>query len=177
MRHLVHDEKGFALLTTLMLMVLGFGIVATLLYMITQSTKTTRLGQQYATALDAAKGGADMIINMMENDSCNTDYCPDPGLADATVESGGDCLGAKLDPDENATSWSQFCPGQPTSSDPTIDPDLTLRLADHQVYVKVVHKMPINGGVLYRINMRARRSNSEEHAEISFLYRLPSSPP
>lgn len=170
MRPLIQDNKGFALLTTLMLMVLGFGIVVTLLYMITQSTKTTRLGQKYAVALDAAKGGADIIIHMMENEL----FSP-PTLAGA-VGINADCLEEKLTQStlgDNATSNWPSCDDQATTSDPKTAPDLTLTLANHLIYVKVIHTTKTNTNFLYLVNVRAEIPGSQEHAEISFLYQVP----
>ena len=170
MRRIVHNEKGVALLTTLMLMVLGFGVVTTLLYMVTQGTKTTRLEQEYATALDAAKGGTDIIINMMENELFSA-----PALASA-VGANVDCLTEKLTnptTDDNSSANWPSCTGQPTSSDPEAVPDLTLTLANHQVFVKVIHTTETLTNFLYLINVRAKRPGSGEHVEISFLYQLP----
>lgn len=170
MRHLIHDKRGFALLTTLMLMVLGFGIVATLLYMITQSTKTTRLGQKYATALDAAKGGADMIINMMENEL----FTP-PNLASA-VGVNADCLEEKLTQatlgDNGTANWVS-CTDQATTPDSKTAPDFTLTLADYQVYVKIIYRTDTSTNSLYVVNVRAEIPGSQEYAEISFLYQVP----
>jgi hypothetical protein len=170
MRRIVHNEEGVALLTTLMLTVLGFGVVTTLLYMVTQGTKTTRLEQEYATALDAAKGGADIIINMMENELFSS-----PALA-STVSSNAPCLEEKLTnpttDSEPSLNWPS-CTAQATGSDPMTDPDLTLTLANHQVFVKIIHTTKTNINFLYLINVRAEIPGSQEHVEISFLYQLP----
>ena len=169
MGRIVHNEKGVALLTTLMLMVLGFGVVTTLLYLVTQGTRTTRLEQGYATALDAAKGGADIIINMMENELFSA-----PALA-STVSSNASCLEEKLTnptSDDNSSANWPSCTGQPTSSDPQTDPDLTLTLANRQVFVKIIHTTKTNINFLYLINVRAQIPGSQEHVEISFLFQL-----
>ena len=44
-----------------MLLVLGFAVVVTLLKLVTSETKLSRLEQNYSTALDAAKGAADVF--------------------------------------------------------------------------------------------------------------------
>jgi hypothetical protein len=169
MRRAVQNEKGVALLTTLMLMVLGFGVVTTLLYMVTQGTKITRLEQEYATALDAAKGGADMIINMMQNELWGP-----PDLAGA-VGANAACLEQKLTQQtshsEPLLNWPS-CTAQATSSDTRISPDLTLTLANRQVFVKIIHTTKTNTNFLYLVNVRAEIPGSQEHVEISFLYQL-----
>lgn len=166
-----HKEEGFALLTTLMLMVLGFGIVSTLLYMITQSTKTTRLGQAYTTALDAAKGGADLIINMMENEL----FTP-PSFAGAKLEVSPDCLEEKLTQatlGDNGTANWRSCSDNSTNWDPVTHPDLTVTLANHQVFVKIIHTTKTNTNFFYLVNVRAQLPDRPEHVEISFLYQVP----
>ena len=60
----IQNQKGIALIATLMLLVLGFAVVAILFRLSTQETKLARLEQGYTTALDAAKAGADLFIYM-----------------------------------------------------------------------------------------------------------------
>jgi hypothetical protein len=171
MKRTVQSEKGIALLTTLMLTVLGFGIVATLLYMVTYATKTTGLEQGYATALNAAKGGADFVINMMQNEV----YGP-PGLAGA-VGPNSLCLEQKLTmatTDSNPSLNWPSCTSRATSSDPKNDPDLTLTLVNHQVYVKIIYTRVTNTNFFYTVNVRgeAPTPSGEPHAEINFVYQL-----
>jgi len=184
MRYLIHDNKGFALLTTLMLMVLGFGIVATLLYMITQSTKTTRLGQKYAVALDAAKGGADMIIHMMENELFSpptllnaivgkAECLKDNKMVQPTMDGNGRINWSESDCTPNAITGSTCTIDQVLSSDPKICPDLSLMLASHQVYVKIVHRTDTTTNSLYMVIVRSEVPDRREHVEISFLYQVP----
>ena len=63
----IRNQKGIALVATLMLLVLGFAVVATLFRLSTQETKLARLEQGYTTALDAAKAGTDLFIYMVQN--------------------------------------------------------------------------------------------------------------
>jgi hypothetical protein len=161
----IDNEKGIALLTTLMLMVLGFGVVATLLYMVTYGTKTTSIEQKYATALDAAKGGADLIINLIQADSCAILF------DNMAIPSGCDCL-TKDKYSKTPENWGYCVGGNPTSSDPRDWPDLTLRLANCQVYVKIIDTRDSGASFLYTVNARADSPTGEPHAEISFVYSL-----
>ena len=63
----IRNQKGIALVVTLMLLVLGFAIVAILFRLATQETKLAGLEQGYTTALDAAKAGTDLFIDMIAN--------------------------------------------------------------------------------------------------------------
>lgn len=185
MKNLIPNEKGIALITTLMLMVFGSGVIATLLYTVLFGTKTTGLGQQYTIALDAAKGGADLIINMMQNEV----YGP-PSLAGAVAASSTACMEQKLtqatyDSDPSA-SWPSCCGYAASSTDcnndmrnsnPTVRPDLTLTLANYQVFVKVINTRITGSNFLYTVNVRAQDPNGQSRADISFLYALSVSPP
>jgi hypothetical protein len=182
MKCIVYNEKGIALLTTLMLMVLGFGVVATLLYMVTYGTKTSSVEQKYATALDAAKGGADFLINMMQNEL----FGP-PGLGGVVVSSSSSlCMEQKLTQattESNPSSgWPPCCSGNSTqcvNSDPRILPDLTLAVGGCQVFVKIINTKITNNAYLYTVSVRADSptDSREPHAEISFLYSLAKPPP
>jgi hypothetical protein len=181
MKRTIHNEKGIALLTTLMLMVLGFGVVATLLYMVTYGTKTTSVEQKYATALDAAKGGADFIINMMQNEL----YGP-PGLGTVVASSSSSlCIEQKMTQattDSNPLSaWPPCCSGNSTqcnsdivNPDPRILPDLTLAVGGCRVYVKIINTKITTNNFLYTVTVRADSPTAslEPHAEIFFLYSL-----
>jgi hypothetical protein len=190
MKHTIHNQKGIALLTTLMLMVLGFGVVATLLYMVTYGTKTTSIEQKYATALDAAKGGADFLINMMQNEL----YGP-PGLGTVVVSASNSlCMEQKMTQAISETnpsaSWGPCCPDNstqtqcnsdlvnPASWDPLtsrpILPDLTLNVGGCRVFVKIINTKTTTNAFLYTVSVRANSptQDGEPHAEILFLYSL-----
>lgn len=188
MRRIFRNEKGIALLTTLMLMVLGFAVVVTLLQLVTASSKLSRLEQRYATALDASKGGSDLMICMIQN-ALNA---PPSGLNAA--ENAGDtsaektrksnCMKEKLN--NPTASWAitgTTCVSLANATDPNpkVQPDLTLTLGDFKVYAKIIDTVqiapgspPCNfGGCLYHtINVRSEMPNSNERADITFLYRV-----
>ncbi|MDD2854091.1 MAG: hypothetical protein PHU01_01025 [Desulfuromonadaceae bacterium] len=58
---LVKNENGVALITALLFMMLSLGIVMTLLYMVTQSTKITSANRSYKTALEASYGATELL--------------------------------------------------------------------------------------------------------------------
>ncbi len=67
MKNSIQNQKGIALITILVLLVLGFAIVAILLKLAAKETKLARIEQGYSTALDAAKGATDLFIFMVNN--------------------------------------------------------------------------------------------------------------
>lgn len=122
------NDKGFALVTSLMLTLISLTIVLTLLYIITQSTQSTGLNKKYRTALEASYGGAeiftkDIIPYVMKN------YSSPTLVSDLTSNSSGignfgtiglvvsdqSCLQKKL---KNATqNWPAACSKSPNPKD------------------------------------------------------------
>ncbi|NLJ29501.1 MAG: hypothetical protein GX433_16040 [Deltaproteobacteria bacterium] len=159
------NERGIALITTLLLMVLGFTVVVTLIVMVTQGTQITGIEQRYTTALDASKGGADFIINMIRND-----LTLPPVIANAAGPSGSACLRQKLTSTTSAANWSS-CAANASTADPTDEPDITFILNNYLVSVKIIDTKESSTDYYYTIGIRSQVPNSTEHAEISILYR------
>ena len=173
MKRPIDNDRGIALLTTLMLMVLGFGLVATLLYMVTYGTKTTGLEQEYATALDAAKGGADLIINMAQREL----FSP-PNLGGATGSSAA-CLEEKMTMEtfgDNATGNWRSCSAQATTADPKASPDLTLTLANHRIYAKIIDTRITSSTTstnhIFTVMVRSEALSNQGRADIVCLYQV-----
>jgi Tfp pilus assembly protein PilX len=185
----IRNQKGIALISTLLLVVLGFGVVAIMFRLSTQSSKLAGLEQGYAASLDAAKSGADLFIYMVQNGTYNP-----PNASFGT--SSGKCLGVKM---FNTTSswqasanWTGCASAVSTtypsaiSSDPQDHPDLTLNLTNgsiqYTVNVKVIDNYAssatlttpcYNGCYYYTVISRAQPVGSKESAEIYFVYRYP----
>jgi Tfp pilus assembly protein PilX len=194
----IRNQKGIALVVTLMLLVLGFAVVATLLRLSTQETKLARLEQGYTTALDAAKAGTDLFIYQVEYSMGGTSNVGNPPTGFGTSFLNGACLTIKMSqPTSSWTStsgWSGGCPtlAQATSPFPTGSTntagyyyDTTLPLGSYTVYVKVIDNYPSNatnitgspcqyGCNYYTVLARAQAQGSSEHADIQFVYRFGS---
>lgn len=170
----LRNERGIALITALLMMVLGFAVVVTLLLLVTQGTKISGIEQRYAVALDATKGGGDLIIYMIRNGLTSP-----PSLANATGPSTSSCLNQKLSKPTSAANWaacswststSNPAMKQAISEDPSEAPDLTLNMNGYQVFVKITDTKETSTDFLYNINIRSQLPNSPEHSEISLLY-------
>jgi len=178
---ILKNERGIALLTTFMLMVLGLGIVATLLYSTTQGTKIAALEQDYARALDAAKGGADLLIAMIHDPWLQAPF--------GAVRPNPACWGNKLYYTTHESNvlgnWPDcISAADAVNPDPTVQPDLTLTLANCQVYGKIIctREVLVSGctpsgeddclDYLYVVKVRGQAPNSTTSAEISFLYQI-----
>ncbi|MBE0425172.1 MAG: hypothetical protein IBX72_00805 [Nitrospirae bacterium] len=59
------NEKGIALAMVLVLSFIALAIMAGLIYMITSGTQISGLQKRYATSLEAGKGGADIIYQVI----------------------------------------------------------------------------------------------------------------
>ncbi len=76
------NEKGIALLATLMLGVIAVAIVGGFLYVLTRETTVSKQERFYTSALEAAKGVAFVIIEEIQNQSlkCGSVSCTDPSV-------------------------------------------------------------------------------------------------
>jgi len=140
--NLLRDEKGIALVTSLMLTMITLVITMVMLYMVTQSIKTSGAEKAYKTALDAGLGGVDIVtkdalpyllsatgsydatkgyyIGKLGTDmNLNSllSHADDGHLNDA-------CLNAKL---TSAPPWAA-CGPDSTNLDATIAPDISFIL-------------------------------------------------
>jgi Tfp pilus assembly protein PilX len=194
----IRNQKGIALVVTLMLLVLGFAVVATLLRLATQETKLSGLEQGYTTALDAAKAGTDLFIEQVEISQGGLTNVPNPPAGFGTNYLNGTCLTIKMaQPTSSWTGtsgWGGGCPNlaQATSPFPTDSTntagyyyDTTLPLGSYTVYVKVIDNYPSAANGIsnspcqygcnyYTVVTRAQAQGSNEHADIQFVYRFGS---
>jgi hypothetical protein len=196
----IRNQKGIALVVTLMLLVLGFAVVATLFRLSTQETKLARLEQGYTTELDAAKAGTDLFIQMVEfSQGGSTQVGNGPQNLGSASYLNGTCLTVKM---SNPTSlWTAAggwagCPTQaqatspfPTDSTNTANyySDTTLSLGNYTVYAKLIDTFQTTspggncpngtycpctkGCYYYTVLTRAQTLGSNEHADIQFIYR------
>ncbi|MGC8493602.1 MAG: hypothetical protein ACP5SH_17920 [Syntrophobacteraceae bacterium] len=198
MKTVLGNQKGLALITTIMLLVLAFAVIAILLRLTTRQTQMAGLEQGYTTALDAAKAGTDMFITYAQN--CATSYSntsqPCGGLPAAFGTSTvNECLTVKLNnatfskPGAQTLNWTQLplwstygCSGtltQVTDSNPVDHPDMTLTLNNYTINVKVIDTYIVgntnpacpNGCYYYTAVARSQVNGSPEHVDVQFIYR------
>jgi len=143
-----NNEKGLALLTTLILGFIALGFIAALLYMLTSETRTSGTTARYTTALEAAKGGADMIIIKILNDdiTCGGNTCPDPATMCQT-----DLSNCKI--------------------------DLQIpNLGSYQLDAYLIGRQSItyagSNYIVYAVRIIAKNPEKKEKAEIEFVYRV-----
>lgn len=69
---MLRNEKGVALVTVMMLSLVSLIIIATLLYMVTSWTQISGKTKHYSTALEAAKGGLNVVKNFIDTQFTQT---------------------------------------------------------------------------------------------------------
>ncbi len=188
----IKNQKGITLIATLMILVLGFAVVAIMFRLSTRETKLAGLEQGYTTALDAAKAGTDLFVYMIENQVHNPPAGAGATTPFGTSTSAGRCLQIKMA--NSTSSWyttagwntAPACPSQAsglaTSPDPTVGTDITLTLSNYTVYLKVIDNYAsglaaspppcATGCFYYTVLARAQAPGSSEHADIQFVYRF-----
>lgn len=143
------NNKGIALITSLMFTVLALVISMALLYMVTSGTKTSGAFKRYRTAIDATYGGTELITKEMISKALafsNVSSASNPfttylqtelgTLASPTVDS---CFHERLTTPRRL--WSSAC--TVTTSNPKNSPDLSFQLnatssTPYVVYSKIV---------------------------------------
>jgi len=193
MKNPIRNRKGIALISTLMLLVLGLMVVAILMRLVTQETKLARLEQGYSTALDAAKGGADAFIFIAQN-GLALGIPPTPPFA-GTFNNAA-CLRIKMtNPTASWTipAWTTAaCPSATSttypsaiSSDLATHPDMadiSFIFGTYTVYLKIIDNSPTqgndappcpNGCNYYTVLSSAQNAATGQHADVQFVYRLP----
>jgi Tfp pilus assembly protein PilX len=154
------NEKGVALVTSLMLTLISLGMVMALLQLVLMQTKISGAHKRYKNSLEAAHGGVQLIakeiIPMLFSDT------PDPKTTltseFAAIEldtSSNECLKQKLtSPTGNWTA----CGAGSTSMDPKTGWDMTFKLpgvsgSGYQVYAKIVDSKPGNSDMSGVLNL------------------------
>ena len=174
-----NDQKGIALVSTLLLMALCMVIVVTLMYMVTAGTKVVGIEQHYTTALEAGKGGAALIENMINNNSATVPTFAGSGVT-FTASSSTACITQKLGTPLTGTVtnvsgvWGSCNATGAVTSDPTSNPDVTMVANNYTVFIKItdVRQDATSGKNIYTIVIRATEpdSTNNEHVDISLAY-------
>lgn len=186
----LNNEKGIALVTSLMLTLLTLTISMVMLYMVVQNTRLSGAQKRYKNSLDAAVGGADILtkdalpyllgfavdptgttlINRL-NASMNLAAAMGPGITDA-------CLQEKL----TSKVWPS-CAVSSSSIDPKTSPDITFTLQSQvpgfvapsgfKVYTKIVSTTPGSTDMSGR-NLDGQATTGSPPADVGapYLYRI-----
>jgi len=194
------NEKGIALVTALLLTLIGLAIILAAVYFVIQGTKMSGFQKKYATALEASHGGVEIVTNEIIPKTIGGTALSSLGNYSNMLyanPANDSCFTAKLTTATNL--WNPSC-SSTLNAYPNPDITLTLNGVPPQpnltVYVKIVDTVPGNtdtsgisllgGGVvdaqsgiitpqhfpyMYRVEVQGQRqTNPDEKANLSVVY-------
>ena len=189
------NDKGIALVTSLMLTLLTLTITMVMLYMVLQSTQMSGAQKRYKNALDAATGGVEIVT--MDALPYLLGFAMDPTVTDlignlntsmnnlAAVRGVGvtndDCLKTKLT--TITKDWGTVCGTTRSSIDPKVTPDFTFTLQSKvpgfiaptgfRVYTKIVSTTPGSTDMSGR-NLEGQSTTGAPPGDVGapYLYRV-----
>lgn len=159
---ILHNNKGVALVTSLMLTLISLALILTLLYIVTQNTVLSGSHRRYKTALEASYGGVEVftkeIIPQIFKDysSVNAFHIAKTGLTNnlsdisLNVTATDNCMMQKLI--NPSSRWTNCSEDQKSSSLASVKsaPDIIFNLqgvrdsAGYKVFTKIVDTVPGN---------------------------------
>ena len=188
----LNNEKGIALVTSLMLTLLTLTISMVMLYMVLQSTQMSGAHKCYKNSLDAAVGGVDIVT--MEALPYLLSFAVNPNgtslidrlnasmilsAARAPGVSDDSCLNEKL----TKKIWGVACGVDNSNIDPKVKPDFTFVLQSQvpgftapsgfKVYTKIVSTTPGSTDMSGR-NLEGQSTTGAPPGDIGapYLYRI-----
>jgi hypothetical protein len=188
MKSPMRNQKGFALITTLVMLVLALGVVAILMQLTTRATKLSGLQQTYAAALGAAKAGASVFMDTAINSGTTPTFVTNVNAACLNTKMSTNALGAG---GWNVTGNTYSCTGPfPQTADATVNPDITWAYNTAQgtytVNIKVTNTFVMtlpnpndpacstgHGCTYYTVVSTAICPSG--NATVQFIYRMPNS--
>jgi len=189
----IRDEKGIALVTSLMLTLITLSITMVMLYLVIQNTQLSGAQKRYKNSLDAATGGLDIVTMealpaligfAAEATTMSTDYFKDNlssriALTGLNIGVSNTCLQTKL----LTRDWGVNCTAESSTIDPKQSPDLTFDLQSnipgsgsttgYRVYTKIVATTPGTSDMSGR-DLRTRATGDTPADDIGspYLYRI-----
>ncbi|NTV49690.1 MAG: hypothetical protein HGB32_02585 [Geobacteraceae bacterium] len=182
----LNNDKGIALVTSLMLTLLTLTISMVMLYMVLQSTQMSGAHKRYKNSLDAAVGGVDIVtmdvlpylISFAADPTASTlisrlnasmNLSASTGVSDA-------CLQAKL----TSKTWGAACGTASSNINPKDAPDMTFTLASqfvgsvgYRVYTKIISTTPGSTDISGR-NLEGQSTTGAPPGDVGapYLYRI-----
>lgn len=129
---ILSENKGIALVTSLMLTLISLTIVMALLYMITRGTQLSAQQKKYKSSLEATYGGTEiltkdvipLVLRNYSSPTLNSDVTTAFSNVNMQVTATQSCLQSKLT--KPTASWPSGCSGV---AEPKKAPDMTFTLS------------------------------------------------
>ena len=180
----IRNQKGIALVTTLMLTLISLAVILALLYMVTRGTQASGMNKKYRTALEASYGGAEVVAKaiipfVLQN------YSTPSLLSNLEGVNGFGAIGLKVE-DESClqrkimyptASWAADCDAV---ASPSKLPDMTMQLPAQEgshfmIYAKIMDTQEGNsdmGGIALEGAGVSEGSNVIVPQHQPFLYKI-----
>lgn len=154
MKLFIQQEKGVALVTSLIMTLISLTIVMSVMYMITQSIVQTGTIKRYKTALEASYGGTDLIMKefvpkIMDNITNAKTYLEGTYTAlSLSVPTTDTCLNDKLT--KETSQWDASCSAVTSANK---NPDFTFMLPSatggqpYAIYSKIIDTVMGNSDI------------------------------
>ena len=154
-----NKEKGAALLTVVILGLVALAVIAALMSFLMYGKKTSIMERKYTSALEAAKGASDYIMK---------------GLVDVslicTTGTGVTCNCDNLLPSPNLKCPSCSSPTCPKADKISLGSFSTI--GNYNLNAQILSKVETPNETIYGIRVTATNPNSQEKAEIEFVFKL-----
>lgn len=152
------NEKGAALITTIILGIVALAVIAALLTFILYGLRTSTLERKYTSALEAAKGSSEYIMKSLLDDTLN---CKN--------SNGDSCKCSSLTDDLKCPN----CSNQNSCKATIIDLGSFSKVGDYEITATLLSKSKSpNGSNIYAIRVEAKKISSSEKAEIDFVFKV-----
>ena len=191
---ILRNEKGIALVMTMVIALIGLGVVSVLLFLVIQGTSMSGYHRFFRTADEAAVGGADVAAEFIRDRGFAVPNLLNPQRVNGSPEDAAyaaSCLNNKLITARGganllaAGAWVNCTSGALTAN-PGTRPDLQFDtpsvtgLASYRVFVKIVDTVAGNSettgivtvGELYGAGVIASSSGEVSPPHIPYLYRV-----
>ena len=126
----LHNNKGIALVTSLLFTLISLGIIMALLTIVLQGTRVSAANKSYKTAIEAGYGAVDVVARdifpAIFKGDFNTTYKENLANAITLAFPVENCFNEKVR--LSTSSWTSVCTGQPTSLVPKQSTDMTFNL-------------------------------------------------
>ena len=154
-----NNEKGIALVTTLVLGLVALVFISAFLYVLLNSTKTSGLLKTYTNALEVAKGTASHLMLLSLNGALK---CSDSSSGSPCQ----DCL------DNGNCNLCQ----QDYENCPLDVSDLQKNISNFEIKAYLLTKedisTPSQDRYIYTFKVKTKKVNSNDKAEIDFVYKI-----
>ncbi len=170
----LRSQKGVALLLALVLGLISVAFLSGLMLLIGKGARLSGFERTYTSSVEAARGGADLIIRLLRRGGVDVDDYDAVGWISVRDTS---CLKSKLKDETQNWSCSNACVTSSDINDIINCYDLKRAdFGDYDLYMKIVDtKLCWVGGkrnYLYTVHSLAvSKKNPNEKAWITFLYK------